>query len=149
PGTLLPGRYAVKQMRRKSLRTRRERGGLLVGARKATVARWSFPRRLVARSVTVILDLDENRRHVVLAAVLVGTGDQLAARISDVGVRDDDLLDLVVLHHAGEPVRAEDINVAGRRLVVLQIDHDLILHSKSARDDVLRQLAPLLLREVG
>ena len=43
--------------------------------------------------------------------------------------------------HAGEAVGAEDVDVARLRLVVLQVDDDLILHAERARDDVLRQLA--------
>jgi hypothetical protein len=32
---------------------------------------------------------------------------------------------------------------------VLEVDHDLILHPERARDDVLRQLAPLLVGQIG
>ena len=80
--------------------------------------------------------------------MLVGAGDEVAARLADVGGGADDAEDLVVLHHAGEAVGAEAVDVAGTRVVVLDVDHDLVLHAERARDDVLRELAALLLGEV-
>ncbi len=80
--------------------------------------------------------------------MIVRTGDEVAAGLADVGDGADDLQDLVVLHHAREPVRAEAVDVAGARVVVLDVDDDLVLHSEGARDDVLRELAALLLREI-
>ncbi len=60
-----------------------------------------------------------------------------------------DLQDLVVAHHAREAVGAEDVDVARLRVVVLEVDDDLVLHAERARDDVLRQLALLLVGQVG
>lgn len=47
-----------------------------------------------------LLDLDEDRSDVVLAAVLVRAGDELAACLTDVGSAADDREDLLVVDHA-------------------------------------------------
>src|SRR5678810_1216039 len=54
---------------------------------------------LLRRSLDLLLDADQHGRDVVFAAVLVRPGDELRARVADVRVRHDDLLDLVVLDH--------------------------------------------------
>ena len=60
-----------------------------------------------------------------------------------------DRLDLLVLHHAGQPVRAEHVDVAERRLVDMHVDLHGVLHPERAHDDVLvREGRDLVGREV-
>src|SRR5581483_6160085 len=94
-------------------------------------------------------DADDDGGDVVLAPVLVGHGDEPAAhRLQVVAAALHDVEDLAIGDHAAEAVGAQNVDVTGLALVALEIDLDVVLHPQRARDDVLGQLAPLLVRHV-
>ena len=62
-----------------------------------------------------VLDARHHHGDVVLAAARVGEIHELVADRLDVGLRRDDLRDLLVAHVAGEAVRAEHEDVERTR----------------------------------
>src|SRR5215210_8630165 len=72
----------------------------------------SDPRPLRILAVLLLLDLEEDDRHVVDAAAGVGIVDQAAADLVEVPSGREALADVGVREHAGEAVRAEEIEIA-------------------------------------
>jgi hypothetical protein len=95
------------------------------------------------------IDTHDQRGDVVLAAMLVRESDQMTASDLEIGRTRDHLEDFFVLDHAAQAVGTEHVQIANLGVVALDIDGDLLLHAERARDDVLRQLALLLFRELG
>src|SRR5258708_5521645 len=131
---------------RSSWRGRPRRSALAVRGPRAPFGALAVDR--FGPGVLGLLDLDEYGRDVVFAATLVRALDQLSTGLADVGRDRDDLLDVIVGHHSAQAVRAENVHVSRARVVMLEVDHDMVLHAERPGDDVLGQLALLLVRQV-
>ena len=89
----------------------------------------------------------ENDRDVVAPAVLVGELDQL--RRGDFQRRAllvDDAVHDVGVHHVGEPVRAQQVDVVGFDAILGDVGGDDRLDAERARHEVLVERKPRLVR---
>src|SRR5579862_9562938 len=95
-------------------------------------------REPAARDAVGLDDADQHRRNVVAAAVVVGRLHQLLHRESRILLeREEREADLLVLHHVGESVGAQQESVVGLRLVHMDLGFDRGIDAERARDEVL------------
>src|SRR5882672_6394750 len=85
--------------------------------RRAAFSGWS------AGSISSSVEADQENGDVVLSALRVGAGHQGLGRLLHVAARlAHDTRDVLVRDHRGEPVRAQDEDVARLGLVLLHVD---------------------------
>src|SRR5579862_1906037 len=95
-------------------------------------------REPAARDAVGLDDADQHRRNVVAAAVVVGRLHQLLHCESRILLeREEREADLLVLHHVGESVGAQQESVVGLRLVHMDLGFDRGIDAERARDEVL------------
>jgi hypothetical protein len=91
--------------------------------------------RLARSPSSVLDDLEEDDRDVVLAAAAIGRGDELLrGGVEVVAARFDDVEDLLVADHRSQPVGADQEEVAGVGLDRERVDVDVRVGSERARD---------------
>src|SRR5205823_14042122 len=85
--------------------------------------------------LAVACEAEQDDRDVVLPAVLVGRVDQPVCSVLERGAVLDDGLDVLLGDHRGEPVGAEEGDVAVAAGIRERLDFDARLGAERARDD--------------
>src|SRR4051812_16714825 len=103
--------------------------------RRGAFAGWS------AGSISSLVEAEEENGDVVLPALRVPARDQGLRRLVHVAAGvPDEARDLLVRDHRGEPVRAEEEDVARLDLVELHVDLEVGLAPQRARDHVVQRV---------
>ena len=89
----------------------------------------------LGQAIAFVSDLDQHDGDIVGAAALENHGEQLFAGGMWRG-RQRSCGDLGVADMSGQPVCAQDENVTGQRLALLEVDVDVVVDADGARDDV-------------
>lgn len=94
-------------------------------------------------------DAHQHRCGVVESSSLQRCVEERVRNVGEVDASADDTRDRVVVEHAVNAIRAEQVQIAMMGALVVQVDLDFVAQTKRANDDVLRKRRDLLVGDVG